>query len=181
MIPEEWKENFRMSERSFFILCEELLQYIQKQTTRFHKLVSVEKQVASTLYYVSSERRLRKVANAFGIVKSTASRIIRGVTKLFQNFQHTKCIQVPTTEEDVNNPVKNFYKQYGFPQRLKAIDGTHIRTKQTLGNARSDYVNRKGNFIINCQAAANYRYCFFDVVVEWPGSVHDVQIFLNFS
>ena len=24
MIPEEWKENFRMSERSFYILCEDL-------------------------------------------------------------------------------------------------------------------------------------------------------------
>ena len=30
MIPEEWKENFRISERSFYILCEELQSYSQE-------------------------------------------------------------------------------------------------------------------------------------------------------
>ena len=76
MIPEEWKENFRMSELSFYILCGQLRPYIEKQTTRFCKQLSVEEQVASTLYYLSDEGRLRKVANAFGIGKSTASRIM---------------------------------------------------------------------------------------------------------
>ena len=84
--PEEWKENFRMSERSFYILCEELRPYIQKETTRFRKPVSVEKQVASTLYYLSDEGRLRKVANAFDIGKSTASRIIPRVTQAISKF-----------------------------------------------------------------------------------------------
>ena len=31
MIPEEWKENFRMSQRSFYILCEELRAYSQSE------------------------------------------------------------------------------------------------------------------------------------------------------
>ena len=43
MISKEWKENFRISERSAYILCEDLRPYIQKQTTRFHKPISVEK------------------------------------------------------------------------------------------------------------------------------------------
>ena len=29
IIPEEWKENFRMSQGSFYILCEELRAYSQ--------------------------------------------------------------------------------------------------------------------------------------------------------
>ena len=77
--------------------------------------------------------------------------------------------------------MKNFYEQHGFPQCLGAIDGTHIRIKQPSCSARSNYINRKGNFTINCQAAADYRYCFFDVVVKWPGSVHDARIFSNSS
>ena len=86
MIPEEWKENFRMSQRSFYILCEDLRPYIQKETTRFRKPISVEKQVASTLYYLSDVGRLRKIANAFGIGKSTTSRIIRRVTQAISKF-----------------------------------------------------------------------------------------------
>ena len=38
-------------------------------------------------------------------------------------------MQVPTTEEDVNNLVKNFYKQHGFLQYCGVIDGTRIRIK----------------------------------------------------
>ena len=51
MIPEEWKKNFRISERSFYILCEELRPCIQKQTTTSRKPISAEKQVLS-LYLV---------------------------------------------------------------------------------------------------------------------------------
>ena len=64
--------------------------------------------------------------------------------------------------------MKNFYEQHGFPQCLGAIEGTHIRIKQPSCSTRSDYINRKGNFTIDCQAAADYKYCFFDVIILSP-------------
>ena len=69
--------------------------------------ISGEKQVASTLYYLSDEGRLRKVANAFGIGKSAAYRIIRRVTQAISKSLATKYIRVPSTEEDLNMLVKN--------------------------------------------------------------------------
>ena len=42
-------------------------------------------------------------------------------------------------------------------------------------------LNREGHHSINVQACVNYNYCFFDVVVKWPWSVHDAGIQGNSS
>lgn len=63
MLAEEWKENFRMSKDNFYKLCGELRPFIERKVTNMRLPVSVETQVASTIYYLSDEGRLRKTAN----------------------------------------------------------------------------------------------------------------------
>lgn len=51
--------------------------------------------------------------------------------------------------------------------------------KQPNENA-ADFLNCKNRFsILNVQATYDYRYCFCDVVIKRPGSVHDSRIFYN--
>ena len=71
-----------MSRESFLVLCQQLEEHLIKRNTRFRKAVSVQEQVALTLYYLSDEGRLRKTANAFGLGKSTVSAIIRRACKV---------------------------------------------------------------------------------------------------
>ena len=167
-----------MSQESFGKLCTELRPYILKNKTRFRDRISVEKQVAATLYYLADESRMRKVANSFGIGKSTVSEIIRRVTQAISKCLGNKYIVLPTNEKDIEEMVSNFYNSHGFPQCSGAVDGTHVGVKRPSLNA-SDFINRKGKYTLSIQAAADYNYCFFDVVIKWPGSVHDARIFSN--
>lgn len=114
---------------NFLKLCNELRPYIEKKSTNMRPSISVEKQVAVTLYYLSDEGRLRKSANAFGIARSTVSIIIRSVSYALTVYLGPKYIKLPVTEEEVKDKVENFYRVFGVTQCIGAIDGTHIDIK----------------------------------------------------
>ena len=67
-----------MPQENFEKLCTKERPYIQKNK-RFRDPISVEKQVATGLYYLPDEGRMRKVANYFGIGKLEISKIVRCV------------------------------------------------------------------------------------------------------
>jgi hypothetical protein len=73
VLPEEWKENFRLQKHNFERLYVELEPFIAREQTNMRTSISVECQIAVTLYYLSDEGRLRKTANAFGISRSSVS------------------------------------------------------------------------------------------------------------
>ena len=177
-VPAEWKENFRMSKESFEKLCDDLRPFIARKLTRMRIPVSVETQVAATLCYLSDGGRMRKTANAFGLASCTISRIVKRVTTAISTELAGIYMPLPQTENEVRESAANFYKQHGFPQCIGAVDGTHIPIRKPEENA-SDYINRKGFFSFNVQACVDYKYCFFDVVIKWPGSVHDAWVFGN--
>ena len=167
-----------MSRASFFSLCDTLRPFVQQQSTRMRSPVEVERQVALTLYYLADEGRMRKTANAFGLSRSTVSNVARKVCHAICEHMGPLLIRLPKTEQEVKEKTKKFFEVWQFPQCLGAVDGTHIDIEQPSDNA-SDYINRKGWFSLNVQACCDYSCQFMDVVVKWPGSVHDARMFVN--
>ena len=86
--------------------------------------------------------------------------------------------KLPNTTNKVNKIFSKFHLAHGFLQCLGAVDRNHVNIKKPKTNT-NDYMNRKGHYSFNVQAAADYQYCFFDVVIKWPGSVHDARFFSN--
>ena len=165
-----------MSRESFLVLCQQLEEHLIKRNTRFRKAVSVQEQVALTLYYLSDEGRLRKTANAFGLGKSTVSAIIRRVCKVITVHLTSKCIKFPKTKEEVEKSSSLFYAKRWFLQCIGVIGSTHVPIKQPSENS-TDYISRKGRYTLNIQAVADHWYCFTNVLIKWPGTVHDARLF----
>ena len=97
-----------MSREMFQVLCAESHPCIFKSDTRFQNAVLVDMKIVTTLYYLSDEGRMGKVANAFGIGKSTVSVIVRRVAKAISVHLAPKYIRIPSTEKEVQEMVGQF-------------------------------------------------------------------------
>ena len=101
---------------------------IAKQKTRFRNAVPVEKKIACTLYYLSDEGRMRKIANALSLRKLTVSKVITEVCKSIS--KNLKClIKLPNSSNKANEMVSKFYLAHGYSQCLSAVDGSHLNIK----------------------------------------------------
>ena len=116
-------------------------------------------------------------ANAFGLSRSTVSIVVRLVCSTISEHLGPQLIRLPATEAEVEDKVNRFLDRFQFPQCLGAVDGTYIEIKQPSHNAM-DFINQKSQFSLkfNVQACCDYNCQFMDVVVKWPGSVHDARV-----
>ena len=123
-----------------------------------------------------SEVCFRKRCSKFTEVHTYRTSVIS--IKLHSNF-------IATTFHHGCSPVNLLYIfRTSFPKETSGqllLNRRYPHQNKTTIMQRSDYINQKDKVTINCQAAAYYRYCFIEVVVKWPDSVHDAQFFSNSS
>ena len=139
--------------------------------------ISARRRLAIVLYYLSSTAEYRTIANLFGVSTSFVCSCIKEVSIVIVQKMKTKFITIPKREE-VKEIMRIYKDKWQFPMCTGAIDGTHIPIIAPVVD-HADYVNRKGYHSIVMQAVVDSKYLFRDVVVGWPGSVHDARIFSN--
>ena len=68
-----------------------------------------------------------------------------------------------------------FFDIAGFPSVTGAIDCTHMAAISPGGSEAEEFRNRKrkGYFSVNVQAVCDADRIITNIVVRWPGSIHD--------
>ncbi|CAH3121983.1 unnamed protein product [Porites lobata] len=174
---QEWYENFRLSRATFRFLVEELKPELTLQDEKMRKAVEVEKKVALFLYFIASTARYRTLSNLFGLSRGFVCICIRKVAAAVLRKLKPKYVSIAKGDE-LTRVIANYKEKWGFPMCAGAIDGTHIPISTPQQNHAS-YINRKSYHSIVMQAIVDSSYLFRNIVVGWPGSVHDARVFSN--
>ena len=177
--PNDWIENFRMSESTFTYLCNELRQTIKKKDTEMRKAIPVEQRVAITLWRLATTTDYRTIGHLFGVSKATVCVIVKDVCSAIVEVLLNQYIKVPTGDS-LKEVMRGFEHKWGFPQCAGAVDGTHIPIMSPQ-DFPADYFNRKGWHSIIMQGMVDHLYRFTDVCIGWPGRVHDARVLGNSS
>ncbi len=178
-MEEEWNLNLRMSREHFMELVEMVRPHIEIKAGNFRSdVLSVEKKVAMTLYYLKDQGLYRMTCNNFGVSLPCLSKTVKAVCSAINVAVGPQYLKLPQNVEDMKKLISQFESRFGFPQAFGCLDGTHIPLRQPTENSQ-DYFCYKMKYSLNVQALCDYRGVFLDVEIKWPGSVHDARVYAN--
>ena len=140
--------------------------------------IPVVLQVCIALRFYSQGAIYRVSADCHNVDKSVQSRCVYKVSKSLVK-RVNDFVVFPKNELDLSKIKQEFFKIAEMPNVIGAIDGTHIEIKTPNKDIESDFVNRKNRHSINVQAVCDAKLVFTNIVVKYPGRVHDSFIWNN--
>ena len=173
---DDFRSNFRLSRATFAYLCSKLAPLLQKENY-IREPLTVELQVAVTLWRLGTNAEYRSIGHLFGVGLATVCVAVHDVCRAIVDLLLPQYIRVPSGVR-IHDVVEGFECKWGFPQCVGAIDGTHIPVIAPR-DSPLDYFNRKGYHSVLMQALVSFDYTFMDVYIGWPGSVHDARVLTN--
>ena len=175
---ELWYSNFQVTRELFEFLLNEVMEYIRCKDTVTRSAITMKRRLAIALYFLASTTEYRTIANLFGVSRSFMCLCVRDVSKaITSKLSHV--VSFPHGDELVQI-INDYEQRWGFPMCAGAIDGTHIPIIAP-SECHAEYVNRYDYHSIIMQAVVDCKYLYRDVVIGWPGSVHDARVFSNSS
>lgn len=167
-----WVDAFRMDRTSFDMLCDELAPHlVQSRGPR----VDVRLCTAVALHICAHNTSHNIIQKLFGIGKIISHKYFTITISALVKIRKAH-VYWPTTNKEFKAKAKRFRAHRGFPNVVGAIDGSHVKINE---QDSLDWLNRKGYYSMLVQAICDFDMIFMDLVVGWPGSVHDARVFRN--
>ena len=173
---DQWYENFRVTKDTFAFILSKVNEEISHRDTVMRNAVPAKIRLAITLYFLASTAEYRTIANLFGVSPAFVCICVKEVCQAVWKCLPT-VVRFPEGE-NLLQIIQCYEEQWGFPMCAGALDGTHIPVLAPSQN-HIEYVNRKGQHSIVVKAVVDCYYLFRDIVVGWPGSVHDARVLSN--
>ncbi|XP_068671051.1 putative nuclease HARBI1 [Montipora foliosa] len=177
--PDElWYSNFRVTRGTFTYILHEIVDEISRQDTPMRKAVTPNRRhrLAIALYYLASTEEYRTIGNLFSVSVAFVRTCIKEVCEAIRNKM--ACAISCTRGDNLLNVIQGCNLGWRFSMCGGAIDGIHIPILAP-NESHADYVNRKGYRSIIMQAVVDHNHPYGDVVIGWPGSVHDARVLSN--
>ena len=140
--------NYHLHREGIYILCDELLEDLEKSTKRSRSL-PVSLQIMIALRYYSSGSYMNVIGDAHGVSKMSVSRCFKIVSKCIAN-NIKNYIKFPMSAGERQQVTYDFYDIKELPLILGAVDGTLIPIKAPSVDEHL-YVCRKGYHALNIQ------------------------------
>uniref|UniRef100_A0A8C3IDJ1 DDE Tnp4 domain-containing protein n=1 Tax=Chrysemys picta bellii TaxID=8478 RepID=A0A8C3IDJ1_CHRPI len=162
-----------MRKSTFMELCDLLSPALKRKNTKMRAALTVHKQVVIALWKPAMPDSYLSVGNQFGVGKSTVGAAVIQVANAITELLLSRVVTLGNVQVIVDG-----FAAMGFPNCGGAIDRMHI---PILGpdHLGSQYINRKGYFLMVLQALVDHKGCFTNINMGWPGKVHNTCIFRN--
>ena len=180
-IRQQFRADFQMTPNKFSDIVTLVRNRVEKQDTRFHEAIPIEKRVAIALWRLVNGNSCHDVSKTFAEGKSIAVSIAKSfcaeISHLSKYF-----IKFWRTPSGTAKAIATFKKNNNckIPQAVSAIDSVHITILSLQStDSKVDYYKKKQEYSINLQAAVGGNLLFLDFCTDFPGNAHDSRILHN--
>ena len=166
-------ENFRVTKGTFAFILNKVSEDISRKDAVMRKAIPAKHRLGITLYFFASTIEYKTIGNLFGVFAAFVCFCVKEVCEAIRK-RLRNVLNIPQ-EENLLQVMQCYEEKQGFTMCIGAIDGTRIHILAPSGS-HNNYVNRKRQHSVIMQTIVDCFYLFRDIVVGWPGSVHNVRV-----
>ena len=164
----QFKKRLHVTKETFTFLLDSVVDDIRKETTRFKKPTSPERQLGLTLYRLAHGSSYTTVGDLFGVAPSTACTIFNHVTQIIGQKLYDQFVILPRTEEEWKAELTSFLEDWEFPC-VGAWDGFHVFISSNLKN----FFSFQKRYSVTNMGLTGCNKRFLWAGVGAPGSMRD--------